>query len=115
MYAVQSEVLSTTRFDKNSDLSTTYLGRIDMTRATKIKVEEKFPISEQEYMVGKPLDGMECQILLDTGASKSFMCKSHYSGCKSLHSLPKFASKNQRNFTLTSMISLVVYGRTSEF
>ena len=70
---VQSEVLSTTRFDENSDLSTTYLGRIDMTRASKIKVEENFPISEQGYMVGKLLDGTECQILLDTGASKSFM------------------------------------------
>ena len=36
---VKSEVLSTIRFDENSDLSTTYLGRIDMTRASKIKVE----------------------------------------------------------------------------
>ena len=47
---VQAEVLSTTRFDENSDLSTTYLGRIDMTRASKIRAEEKFPISEQGYM-----------------------------------------------------------------
>ena len=46
---------------------------------------------EQGYTVGKLLDGMECQILLDTGASKSFMSKSHYLHCKSLHSLPKFA------------------------
>ena len=38
---------------------------------------------------------MECQILLDTGASKSFMSKS-YMCCKSLHSLPKLASKTQR-------------------
>ena len=54
---VQSVVLSTTRFDENSDLSTTYLGRIDMTRASKIKGEEKFPISEQGYTVGKLLYG----------------------------------------------------------
>ena len=32
----QSELLSTTRFDENSDLSTTCLDRIDMTRASKI-------------------------------------------------------------------------------
>ena len=32
----------------------------------------------------------------DTGASKSFMSKSYYLHCKSLHSLPKFASKTQR-------------------
>ena len=42
------------------------------------------------------MDGTECQILLDTGASKSFMSKSHYLHCKTLHSLPKFASKTQR-------------------
>ena len=75
---IQSEVISTTRFDKNSDLSTTYLGRIDITRASKIKAEEKFPIWEQGYMIRELLDGTQCQILLDTGASKSFMSKSHY-------------------------------------
>ena len=43
---IQSEVISTTRFDENLDLSTTYLGRIDMTRGNKTKAEERFPISE---------------------------------------------------------------------
>ena len=89
-------MISTTRFDENSDLSTTYLGRIDITRASKIKAEETFSISEQGYIIGKLLDGTECKILLDTGVSKSFMSKSHYLWCKSLHSLLKFTSKTQR-------------------
>ena len=89
-------MLSTTKFDENSDLRTTYLGRTDMTRIDKKKAEERFPISEQGYTVGKPLDGMECQILLDMGVSKTFMSKIHYLRCKSLHSLPKFAFKMQR-------------------
>ena len=54
---IQSEVISTTRFDENSDLSTTYLDRTDMTRASKIKAEETLPILEQGYMRGKLLDG----------------------------------------------------------
>ena len=83
---IQSEILRTTRFDENSDLSTTYLGRIDITRASKIKVEETFPISEQGFTVGK---------ILDTAASKLFTSKSYYFQCKSLHTLPKFASKTQ--------------------
>ena len=62
---VKSEVLHTTKFDENSGMSTTYLGRMDMTRASKFKVEEKFPISEQGYTVRKLLDGMDCHILLD--------------------------------------------------
>ena len=59
-------------------------------------MKETSPISEQGQNVGKLLDGSECQILLDTGASKSFMSKSHYLHCKSLHSLPKIASKSCR-------------------
>ena len=77
-------------------MSTTYLSRIDITRASKIKAEEKFPVSEQGCTIGKLLDDMECQILLDAGASKPFISKSHYLQCKTLHSLPKFASKTQR-------------------
>ena len=93
---VKLEVLSTIKFDENSDLSTTYFGRIDMTRTSKIKEEETFPLSKQGYMVGKLLDCMECQILLDTGVSKSLMSNSHYLRYKSLHSLQKFTSKTQR-------------------
>ena len=75
---IQSEVISTTRFDENADLSTTYLGRTDITTENKIKAEEKFSILEQGYIIGNLLDGTECHILLDTGARKSFMSKSHY-------------------------------------
>ena len=57
---IQSKKLSTTRFDENSDLSTTYLGRVNMTKASKIKAEESFQISEQGYTIGKLLDGTEC-------------------------------------------------------
>ena len=91
---IQSEVISTTSFDGNSDLSTTYLGKLDVARVSKIKAREKFPISEEAYMTGKFPDGTECQILLDTGTSKLFISTSHYLQCKSFHSLPKYASKS---------------------
>ena len=94
---IQSEILSTTRFDEDSHLSTTYSGRVNTTKTSKIKVEESFPILEEWYTIGKLLDVTECQILLDTGASKSFMSKSHYLYCKSLHSLPKICIKNTKN------------------
>ena len=50
---IKSEILSTIMFDENSDLSTTYLGRVNMTKNSKIKVEESFPISEQGCTMGK--------------------------------------------------------------
>ena len=93
---VKSEILSTTRFNENSDLSMTCLGKTSIIKDNKVTAEEKFLISEQRYTTGKLLHGTECQILLDTGASKSFMSKSHYLHCKSLQLLPKFTSKTQR-------------------
>ena len=65
----------TSKFDENVDLSTTYLGRIDMKREDVMKAEESFTISEQGFVIGRISNGEECQILLDTGASKSYMLK----------------------------------------
>ena len=79
---IQLEIVNTTRFHENSDLSTLCLGKSDKTRNDRLKVEESFPISEHGYTLGKLLDGTECQLLLDTGASKSFMSKSFYMQCK---------------------------------
>ena len=94
---IQLDIVSLNRFDENSDISMTYLGRIGhMESQDKLKAEESFPISENGYTMGRLLDGTKCQLLLDTGASKSFMSKSFYMHCKSLHSLPKFAATMQR-------------------
>ena len=50
-----SEILNTTRFNENSDLSTTYLGKSHMTREDNLMIKEKFLITEQGYTVGKLL------------------------------------------------------------
>ena len=67
-----------------------------MTRNIEVKAEENFPITAQGYTTGKLLDDTECDILVDTGASKSYMSKSYFLRCKSLHSLPKFTSTTTR-------------------
>ena len=61
---VKSEIVDTTRFDDNSDLSTTYLGKVNMTHDKDLIVEERFQISKLGYTVGKLMDGTECHILL---------------------------------------------------
>ena len=67
-----------------------------MTKYYVIKAEEKFPISGHGYTSGKLMDKTECTILIDTGASKSYMSKSYYMRCRSLHALAKFSSTTQR-------------------
>ena len=93
---IYAEMIYASKFDENANLSMTYLGQHNMTRNTKVKAEERFPITGQGFALGKLLDGTECQILLDTGATKSYMSKSYYLRCKTLHALPKFSSNTQR-------------------
>ena len=81
---IQSEIISATRFDENSNLSTTYLGGKDKQKKDKLKAEESFPISEHGYISGRLLDGTECQLLLDTG-EVSHSCQNH-STCIASHS-----------------------------
>ena len=50
---VYGKVISTDRFDEDTDLSTTYLGQLDMTRSIEVKAEENFPITVQDYIKGK--------------------------------------------------------------
>ena len=54
------------------------------------QAEESFPISGQGYTVGKLADKTDCNILIDTGASQSYMSKLFYMQSKILHALPKF-------------------------
>ena len=93
---VYTEMVYANKFNENSDLITIYLGQTKMMRDTKIKAEERFPIAGQGFASGKLLDGTECQILLDTGATKSYMSKCYYLQCKTLHSLAKSSSNTQR-------------------
>ena len=89
---VYAEVISTNRFDEDTDLSTTYLGQVNMSRDTEVKAEESFSITVRGYTRGELLDGTDCEILIDTGASKSYMSKSYFMQCKSLHAMPTFTS-----------------------
>ena len=94
---IQSEIVNNTRFEENSDLSTTYLGNSDRSKNEKLQAEESFPISEQGYMLRKLLDGSECQMLLDTGASK-FLCQNHITCIVSLFILCQNLLQKHKEF-----------------
>ena len=93
---VYMEVISTDKFDEDTDISTTYLVQVDMTRNTEVKAEEHFPITAGGYTRGQLLDGTDCDVLINTGASKSYMSKSYFLQCKLLHVMPKFTSTTKR-------------------
>ena len=75
---VYAEVISTDRFEEDTDLGTTYLGWVNMTRDTEVKAEESFPITARGYTRGQLLDVTDCEILIVTGASESYMSRSYF-------------------------------------
>ena len=94
---IYAKIVSSDRFDKDTDLSTMYLGQVNMTLEKEVKAEEHFPITACGYTKGKLLDGTGSDILVDTGVSKSYMSKSYFMRCKSLHSLLKYNSTTTQN------------------
>ena len=75
---VYTEVISTDKFDEDTDISTTYLGQVDMARNTEVKAEENFSMTARGYTRGHLLDGTDCDVLIDTCTSKSYMSKSFF-------------------------------------
>ena len=47
--------LTLIKFDEDTDISTTYLGQVDMTRNTEVKAEENFPMTARVYTRGQLL------------------------------------------------------------
>ena len=65
----------TAQYDENNDIETAYLGMHMMRRQDELKAEHKAPITGDCYIPGNLLDGTDCKILPDTGASKKCMSK----------------------------------------
>ena len=93
---VYTEIKNTNTFDEDTDLSTTYLGQVNMSRKTEVGAEESFAMNAAGHTRRKLLDGTECEILIDTDASKSYMSKSYFTHCRSLHMMPRFTSTIKR-------------------
>ena len=49
-----------------------------MTTDTEVKAEENFPMTARGYTRGHLLDGTDCDVLIDTGISKSYISKSFF-------------------------------------
>ena len=79
-------------YDDLLDISTTYLGP-DLVQSNHVfNPEPTFPIAHNCHTDGNLLGGGKLDILLDTGASKSYMSKAFYLNNHHLHKFPKFQS-----------------------
>ena len=79
-------------YDDAVDVTTTYLGREAVNITDTFQPEQDFPIYSNCHTRGQFAGGGMIDILLDTGASKSYMSKGFYMRHPHLHRYPKFNS-----------------------
>ena len=73
-----AELIINRSYDDLLDVFTTYLG-IDIVQMTDVfNAQPSFPITFDCHSNGELLGGDRLDILLDTGASKSYMSKAYY-------------------------------------
>ena len=79
-------------YDDAIDVTTTYLGHESIKITDTFHPEQAFPIYSNCHTHGQFVGGGMLDILLDTGASKSYMSKAFYMRHPHLHKYPKFNS-----------------------
>ena len=88
--SISNRLHDTKSFQDNRDISTTYLGKENITREDEFLPELSFPINVKSHTEGKIVGGNKLGMLLDTGASESYMSKAYYMKNPQLHSLPRY-------------------------
>ena len=88
--SISNKLHDTKSFHDNRDVSTTYLGPGQHNRTDEFQPELSIPMTINSHTQGRVLGGNRIDMLLDTGASKSYMSKAYYMKNTTLHSLPKY-------------------------
>ena len=88
--SISNKLHDTKSFHDNRDVSTTYLGPGQHNRTDEFQPELSIPMNVNSHTQGRVLGGNRIDMLLDTGASKSYMSKAYYMKNTNLHSLPKY-------------------------
>ena len=60
----KSKIMHITKYDKNFDIDTAYMGTENMGRQDDLKSEHKLSITDEWYVDGKLVDRTNCRILL---------------------------------------------------
>ena len=89
---ITSELKVNMEYDDAVDVTTTYLGHEFIKITDTFHPEQAFPIYSNCHTHGQFVGGGMLDILLDTGASKSYMSKAFYMRHPHLHKYPKFNS-----------------------
>ena len=93
---VTSVISSATKHDETADVSTTFLGPVDVSEKSTFLPEYSFPFNPKSNTEGVLPNGEKFKILIDTGATRSYVAYTFYLESDYLHSLPKYKPARSR-------------------
>ena len=93
---VTSVISSATKHDETADVSTTFLGPVETSEKSTFLPEYSFPFDPKSNTEGILPNGEKFKILIDTGATHSYVAYTFYLESDYLCSLPKYKPARPR-------------------
>ena len=86
--SINAKVTTAAAYDEATDVSTTYIGPAQSDPQCAYQLELEFNFDAQSFTTGILPDGKELRILIDTGATWSYLSKSFFDSNPHLHKYP---------------------------
>ena len=96
--SIKAKLTASTTYDESVDVSSTYIGAVKEENKGSFQTELQFPFDAQSFTSGSLPNGKEFKILIDMGATHSYLSKSFYDTNPYLHKFPKIKPKASRIF-----------------
>ena len=106
---ITSELNVNMEYDDAVDATTTYLGQESIRLTDIFKPEQAFPIYSNCNARGQFVGGESIDILLDTGASKSYTSKAFYMRHTHLHKYPTIRNLQVGNGDLVAALLVIPF------
>ena len=91
--SVEAKLTSSAMYDESTDISTTYIGAVKKDGNPPFKPDLEYSFDTHSFTTGTLPNGKEFRILIDTGATRSYLSKSFYDSNVYLHKFPKIKPK----------------------
>ena len=91
--SIEAKLTASTTYNESVDISSTYIGAVKEDNKGSFQTELQFPFDAQSFTSGSLPNGKEFKILIDTGATHSYLSKSFYDTNPYLHKFPKIKPK----------------------
>ena len=96
--SIEAKLTSAATYDESTDISTTYIGAVKEENKSPFQPDLEYSFNTQSFMTGTLPNGKEFRILIDTGATRSYLSKSFYDSSTYLHKFPKIKPKASHIF-----------------